>query len=328
VTDLDAPDLVPVRPGRRPKVRWKAVVTLAGIAGLAFAAYATVGDADDVDLPGIWPLLGALILHLVALWFAGQGWVALFPRDADRASLTSGLYLSQLTKYLPAGGFVQAASQVALSSDGGGVATAALRLPVFLGCLVVASLTLGATVAFNVELTAYARVLAGLCVLSVVLLDRRIFAWVLRAGRRWVTRLPDPANLPPQRAILRCYAFCLGNIAAYAVAFVILLDGTSDVRPVLAASALALGWAAGFLVAFAPSGLVVREAVILAALPTLAAAPLLAASVAHRLVGLVAEAMMAGTTRLRAAVRRRRSAVVGPTPAGQDAGHAPSLKST
>jgi hypothetical protein len=307
VTDLDAPDLVPASPGRRPSVRWKGLVSLAGLAGLAFAAYATVGDADDVDLPGAWALGGALILHLVALWFMGQGWVALFPREADRASLSSGLYMSQLTKYLPAGGFVQVASQVALSSDAGGLATAALRLPVFLVCFVVAALTLGSTVAFNGDLPPYARGLVGLCVLSVLLLDRRVFARVLRTARRFVKRLPESQSLPSQRAILRCYAYGLGDMVAYAAAFVILLDGSTDARPFTVGSALALGWAAGFLVAIAPSGLVVREAVILAVVPSLGAAPLLAASVAHRTVGLAAEAVMAGTSRLRMAVRRRRS---------------------
>ena len=75
---------------------------------------------------------------------------------------------------------------------------------------------------------------------------------------------------------------------------------------VTTAAALCAGWAAGYLVLFIPSGLGVREAVLLAALPNLAAAPLLAASVAHRLLGLLAEAVLAGATQLRAVRARRR----------------------
>jgi len=88
---------------------------------------------------------------------------------------------------------------------------------------------------------------------------------------------------------------------------VLLLGDMTDTRPFVTGAALSRGWAAGFLVFFIPSGLVVREAVILAAVPSLGAAPLLAASVAHRMAGLIAEATMAGAARLRAVVRRRRS---------------------
>jgi glycosyltransferase 2 family protein len=307
VTDLDASDLVTSPPQPRRRARWKAVVTLAGLVGLAIAAYATVGDTRDLELPGRWVIAGALALQLVALWFAGRGWVVLFPPDADRASLTAGLYMSQLTKYLPAGGFVQVASQVALSGSSGGMAVAAIRLPVYLLCFIVAALTFSAGVALDGDLPPAGRVLAGLCLLSLVVLDRRVLDRLLHAARRVVKRLPEPDHLPPQRAIVRCYLYGLGNMAAYSAAFVLLLGAMTDARPTVTAAALALGWAAGFFVFFIPSGLVVREAVILAVVPSLAAAPLLAASVAHRLAGLLAEATMAGGARLRAVFSRRAS---------------------
>jgi hypothetical protein len=305
VTDLDAGDLVTPTPQRRRRVPWKALIGVAGLVGLAVAAYTTVGDARDLALPGWRALAAALVLHVIALWFAGRGWVELFPPDADRAALTSGLYTSQLTKYLPAGGFMQVASQVALSGASGGMAAAAVRLPVYLLCFVVSALTVGSIAALTGELSPLERALAALCLLAVVALDRRVLVRLLRIARRLVTRLPEPDHLPPQSAILRCYLFGLANMAAYAGAFVLLLDDVTDVPPVVAVAALALGWAAGFFVFFIPSGLVVREAVILAAVPALAASPLLAASVAHRMAGLVAEATMAGAARVRTFVRQR-----------------------
>ena len=70
---------------------------------------------------------------------------------------------------------------------------------------------------------------------------------------------------------------------------------------------MAAAWTAGYLVVPLPGGLGVREAVIVAALPEVSAGPLLAVSVAHRLLGLTAEAVLAGTAHLRALRQRRLS---------------------
>jgi len=310
VTELDASDLlVPEEPPpgrRRRRVPWKALISIAGIAGLAIAAYTGVGDAREHKLPGPGPLAAALVFQAVALFCAAWGWVALFPPSANRHSLRSGLYTSQLTKYLPAGGFVQAASQVALSSDEGGVAAAALRLPVFSLCQVAAALTIGSLVALNGDLPPWGRVLAGLGLAFVFVLDRRVLAALLRLLRRVIKRLPEPTDLPSQRSILLCYVWCIGNIAGFAAAFAVLLRDLTSVSPMAAGAAVAAGWAAGFVVVFLPSGLGLREAVVLAAVPSLGTAPLLAASVAHRLAGFVAEATMAGTSHVRKAWHQRR----------------------
>jgi uncharacterized membrane protein YbhN (UPF0104 family) len=314
MSDTDATDLAPIEPvpeggdgTPKRKVRWRAVVGLAGIAGLAIASFTMVDDVREQALPGPGSLAGALALQFVAMVFAARGWAALFPPTADRIALMSGLYTSQLTKYLPAGGFVQAASQVALSSQDGGIGAAALRLPVFSLCSVVGAATLGSAMALDGDLPAWARVLVALGLLAPLLLDRRVLAAVLRLARRLVKRLPEPDALPPQGAILRCYGFGLVNVGAYGAAFVVLMSDMADIEPVTAAAAFCAGWAAGYLALPLPSGLVVREAVIIAALPNLAAGSLLAASVAHRVTGFVAEAVLAGSAHLRAALTRRRS---------------------
>jgi hypothetical protein len=245
-------------------------------------------------------------LHLVALACAARAWVALFPPDADRRELARGLYTSQLTKYLPAGGLAQAASQVALSGNPGGVKAAALRLPVFALCSVVAGATIGATLVFDTDLAGWARLLAGTAVVSVVALHRSVLATLLRWARRVVARLPEPDALPTQGEVLRCYGFALGNIAAFAAAFAVLLHDLDDLAVPAVIATVAAAWTAGYLVVVLPGGLGVREAVILAALPDIGSGPLLAVSVAHRLLGLGAEAVLAGSAHLRA-VRRRRS---------------------
>ena len=310
-SDLELPSEGPAR--RRGGIRWKAVVGLAGLAGLAIAVVTTADDARGEALPSAGPVVAAVVLHMVALACASWAWASLFPPAVDRRALASGLYTSQLTKYLPAGGFVQMASQVALSSQGD-VAAAALRFPVFSLTYVLAGVTIGAGVAVAGDLPPWARALGALGLVLLVTLDRRALAAALRLARRLVKRLPEPDRLPPQGAILRCYAGALANMAVYAAAFVILLRDLTDVEPFAAWAALAAGWAVGYVVVFLPSGIIVREAVLLAALPGLDTATLLGASIAHRLAGLVAEVLMAAWGHLRLAYARRAAATAAPAP--------------
>ena len=306
MTGFDAGDLVPPEAGRPSALRrWQPVVGLAGVVGLAVAAYTTADELQDQVLPGVGTLMAALGLHVVALLLAAGTWITLFPPGADRRALASGLYTSQLSKYLPAGGVLQIAGQVTLAAQQGGIATAAVRLPVFSLCTVAAGATLGSGLAFATSLPGWARALASLGVLAPIMLDRRILAGLIRVARRRVTRVPEPDALPPQAAILRAYLCALGNLAAYGAAFTVLLSDGGAVNPFVAVSAFCAAWVAGYLVVPVPSGLGVREAVLVAALPDLATASLLAASVAHRVLGIVAEAALAGGSRLQGRIGRR-----------------------
>lgn len=317
MTEVDATDLVPHEPPRRRAVRWKGVVGLLGLAGLAIAAFTVIGDASERSLPSPGALALAFTFHTAALMLAAQSWIALFPRGADRRALAGSLYTSQLTKYLPAGGFVQAASQVALASGDTAGVSAALRLPVFALCFIVGALSVGSGLALAGDLPTWGRVLAGLGLASVVLLDRRVMHAAVGLGRRFIARLPDPDDLPPQRAILKCYVLGLGNLVCFSAAFSFLLGDLTDINPWLAGAAVSAGWASGYVAVFIPSGLLIREAVLIATLPGLPTAALVAASVAHRLIGLVAEAVLAGTAQARRLLARRRGAFrAGPADAG------------
>ena len=306
MSGLDAGDLVSPETGRPSALkRWQPVVGLVGLAGLAAAAVTTADDLHDQALPGLGALVAALGLQVIALLFAARAWIALFPPGADRRALAGGLYTSQLAKYLPAGGLLQVAGQVTLAGQQVGIAHAAVRLPVFSLCTVVAGATLGSGLVFATSLPGWARALASLGIVAPIVLDRRLLAAAMRLARRKVRRVPAPDTLPAQAAIVRAYAFALGNLAAYGAAFALLLADGAETNPLIAASAFCGAWIAGYLVVPVPSGLGVREAVLIAALPGMATAALLAASVAHRLLGIVAEAALAGGSRVQGKVRRR-----------------------
>jgi hypothetical protein len=294
--DASSPDqtMLPEKPGSGP--RWKPLLGLLGIVGLAIAAFSTVDDAREA-LPRPGPVAVALALQVVAVVFVARAWIALFPPTADRALLARGLYTSQLTKYLPAGGFVQAASQVTLSRHEG-VVSAALRLPVFSACAVVAAATVSSGLVFDTDLPGWARMVAGLGLATVVLLDRRVLQGALRIARRMIRRLPEPDSMPTQPAIIRCYAALLVNQLAYSLAFALLLGDISDVPLATSMAAFCGGWVLGYLALPLPSGIGLREAVLVAALPGVGGS-VLAASVAHRLIGFVAEASLATTAQLR-----------------------------
>jgi uncharacterized membrane protein YbhN (UPF0104 family) len=297
----------PIAPAPEPerRLRWQAVIGLASIAGLAIAAVSTVDDAREQALPGVASLAAALVLQVVAMILVARGWAALFPPGVDREPIIRGLYTSQLTKYLPAGGFVQAASQVALSSGETGLALAAVRLPVFSTCSLAAAGTAGAALAVVGDLPTWARILAGLGLGLLALLDRRVLARALELARRVIRRLPPPDSLPNQPAILRCYVLNLLSQIVYAAAFVLLLSDLADVDSVAAAAAFCAGWGLGYAALPLPSGVLVREGVLLAVLPGLAIGSVLASAVAHRVTSFVAEALLAGRAQLAAVARRR-----------------------
>ena len=92
---------------------------LVGLAAIAYATTRTVSDAKEQVLPSAQYLAVAAVLAFASILSSARAWVALF-RDlvtsrASGAALRGTFYLSQLTKYLPVGGVVQAASQMGLA---------------------------------------------------------------------------------------------------------------------------------------------------------------------------------------------------------------------
>jgi uncharacterized membrane protein YbhN (UPF0104 family) len=288
-------------------------VLTAGLAGIVFVVHRTIDDTRDQVMPHPAAIAVAGGLTLIAVLAGGRAWAALFGDVLDdriaRQRMAGTYYSSQLTKYLPAGGAVQAVSQVSLATATGmPLGRVALAFPVLAVAAVVAGITLGAGLVFASELPAWARVLALMGLVAPVLLRRRLLARVLTLLRRIVHRIPTPERLPSQRSIWICYTWILVNLAAYSAAYAVLVRSlSSEVGAVTVFCAFAVSWVAGFIVLPLPAGVGVREAALVAIVPTLGAPVLLAASLAHRLLSIAAEVLAVVGSGVAARLGRRGS---------------------
>lgn len=261
-----------------------------GALGLAFLVVAFVRGLDqarELRLPTFGDAGVAILLIGAGTLGAVISWTALFDPGRHRARLAAGFLLAQPSKYAPGGAIVQAAGQIGLS------VMPDLSVPtVGTAFLVhgVVQLAAGATVAaallpFNpgLDLPWRLGVLGGLA--APVVLNRSwlvaVFGWASRLLRR-PTR---PELIPPQRRLLVSFAWTLVPMVLSSLAFAILLGEGGIVE---GAGAFAAGWSVGFAAIPFPSGLGVREAVLVA-LAGANPASVIAASVAHRLATLVAE---------------------------------------
>lgn len=288
---MEQPSATDAEAKARRRRQLQAVVLLIGLVGLGLAVRATVDEAHGVELPGPVELGTALTLTWCGLGCAAQAWVALIGPPADRRLVAAALYQSQLVKYLPAGGVAQAAGQVTMTAMHDVPVRRVTLAYVLLGVATTAAgLAIGAGLVAVDELPAWCRALALLGLLAPLLLHRPLLARLLEMARRRVHRLPETSELPDQRTLWRVFGWCVANQLLYAAGFVVLLRATAEgveLGPALVGYVVA--WVAGFLVLPLPSGLGVREAVLLAVVPGVTTGPLLAASLAQRLVAITAE---------------------------------------
>jgi glycosyltransferase 2 family protein len=313
-------------------------VLVVGLTGLALTVASTLDDASEQVMPGPGALAAGAALALAAILTSGRAWVALFHETlhdrGHRMRFEGNYYVSQLTKYLPAGGAVQAASQVSMASAAGvPLGRVALAFPVSAVGSIAAGATIGSGLALVSDLPAWARASSLLGLATPALLHRRFLAGVLEFGRRFVRRIPATDRLPSQRRILSFYAWAVVSMGCTAGAYTVLLQSLSDeASPGVVFVAYAMSWTVGFLAVPLPAGIGVREAVLVACLPGVGAAPLIAASLAHRLLGIGAELTAAFGTKAFGAriVSRAQSEPARPEPqaeevAAQDDGAVPPL---
>jgi uncharacterized membrane protein YbhN (UPF0104 family) len=145
---------------------------------------------------------------------------------------------------------------------------------------------------FETGLPGWLRALSACGLLSVVLLRRNLMAWVLGVARRLYHRIPSAELLPTQRDIVLFYLWALVTIGVACVAYSLLLGSLhTGANVVTIFCAFALSWVIGFLAVPIPAGVGVREALLVALIPGVGAAPVLAASLALRLLTIGTEVL-------------------------------------
>lgn len=262
-----------------------------GLLAAGLALWAALGQADEEVLPppGRWVL--AALCAAVWLYTATRAWVALFEAPAQRRTLTGAMLLSQLGKYVPGGGLVQVTGMVAMSrSDQVSTSRLALGLPVIaLSVVATGGVAVGALSLADTALPGWARVLCLVGFASPLVLWRPLMAAAVRIAGRVFRRVPPPDDLPSQRAILVSAAWNAVSLTATALGYAVLVQplGT-DTDLVSLVVVFMVAWTAGFVVLPLPSGVGVREAVLVGLISG-AAVSSVGASVAHRVINIVVE---------------------------------------
>jgi uncharacterized membrane protein YbhN (UPF0104 family) len=295
-----------------------AIRLLFGLVGLAFLAIAFRSNWDrsrQQILPSAWSFGGASALALGGLSFGARGWVSLLSGEASDSALARGFYTSQLGKYVP-GALWQAAGQIGMAARAGVTTSRAVTaFPIHAIAQAAAGGTVGAgllLVGWKTALAIRFASLSGLLLLP--LLRRRWMVKALDVLSSLVNRDWPESYVPSQARILRSYGLAVIWVSASGAGFMLLassVHATPSMAP--AVPAFALAWTAGFLALPFPSGIGVREVVLIAVLGgSGSAAPLVGASVAHRLVTMAAEVVMIAW----AAVRRSATLSSGRSPPG------------
>jgi len=303
----------PESPGRSATRRALIAAAIAtGLGATGLALWSAIVSTDDKILPPASRWVAAFGFAVLWLWTAARAWVALFDRPAERRSLTGALYMSQLGKYVPGGGFVQISSMVAMSrSDTLGASRLALGLPIVgLSAVAAGGLALAGLSVADTTLSGVSRVfcLGGLA--AVGLLWRPLMVITIGSLRRFIRRLPDPELVPAQRAILVSFGWTAASLGATSAGYAVLVEPLRDDRDVVSlALVFAVAWVAGFVVLPLPAGIGVREVVLIGLIGG-GLESVVGASVTHRVINIVAELAMVGWHFV---LRRPRSVDAGPT---------------
>ncbi len=298
------------RPAPLRDRRWYRVVRPVFIAlGLAFLILAIARSWADVR-DGSQELASpatvvAMALALVGVVLVAQAWTVLFDVGERTGGLRAAYYRALVGKYIP-GGVFQAMGQVATTHEEGvPLRTATAAYP----ASVLVTIAAGSAVASLLVLFSAApglvRIAAALSLCTIVVLHRRTLPAFLAVLERIARRRIEASVLPPPRRLFPAWVLTVAGFLASGGSFALIASQYASVPLVYATAAYSLGWLAGFLVVPLPAGVGVREAVLASALaPFAGVGVVVAASVAHRLVTLLAEALaLAGGGRRAATVR-------------------------
>jgi hypothetical protein len=283
-----------------PLLKW--VFGLAGIAFLVIVFRDTWRRSQGLPIPKAWAFLAAAILIIVGLFCLARGWVMLLPEQASKRSIAAGFYASQLGRYIP-GAVWQALAQVGLATRAGAsLSHASTAFGIHALVQLAAGGAVGAAlVLFGSGIPLAIRLSAPLALLPLFLLRRKWLVRALHIVERLTRRTFADDLVPSQGAILSSYGWTVCTLVANSLAFTLLLSSLPGGVSILASSAaFGLAWTIGFLAVPFPSGVGVREAVLLVTIGyTVSRSHVIAASISHRLVVMAAELLVVMSSRIR-----------------------------
>lgn len=290
-------------PAPSGRLRWLlGVFYLASAVAVLVAVASTFDRASGRVVPSVAAIGVALVALAAALRCLASAWASLLPGEAASVDLRRCVYASQPGKYVP-GGVVQAVGQMAIAGRVGiPLRTSFPAYAVYTAQAALASLAAGALLVTQGSSVGvgWAVVAGGLGVVATLAVSRRALDLMVRVARRVVPRLRRMGPLPDQAAVARGFALQLGFALLQGAAFAVLLRSLdSDVPAVAAVGAHALAFGIGLLAVPVPSGLLVREAVLVAVLHSVAGpGTVVTAAVVQRLATITAEVAMLAANRL------------------------------
>ncbi len=275
-------------------IRW--VFGAFGIAFLAVAFKNTWDRSSGFPIPSVWAIGISAVLLVAGLVALARSWTVLFEEREMSPALAGGFYISQMGRYIP-GAIWQGVAQVGSATRAGASLKRASATFLVHGAAQAAA---GATLAASLSvvgsgLPVIVRVASLLGIVFALVLRRPWIVAAIKLAGRVVRKDLDVDLVPSQRRIVSSWVWVMVTLLANTVAFVLLLGSiqTVDAPLRLGASFLA-AWTVGFLALPFPSGIAVREGVLLLLLrgTGISTTSVIAASVALRLIAMCTEFLM------------------------------------
>lgn len=264
-------------------------------AGLV-AAIVTGWDRVRDPVTGSIPLVvAATPLVVVGLLCSARGWATLQPAELAPRAFRAFL-AAQPAKYLPGGGAFQLVGQIGMTSS-----TRADRPRAGVAFVVHAFIQVSASLAVALLILLpppetwpwTGIVVASAATITAFGLRRSLLETGLRMGRRFLHRFDLTGAIPPTSTLWKAWGWTVIPMVLSGLAFATLAGRWSSPGTALATvGAFAAAWVVGFMVFPLPSGLGLRELVLVGLLPAIPPSQVIAASVLHRFATLLAELLV------------------------------------
>ena len=278
--------------------RWWPVIRIGalcvGLAAIALALAASWSELQKTGFPSPAVLVAVVALSAASVLSMGRCWLLLLGRPSRGGLVFDGYLRSQLGKYMPLGGGVQASAQMATAVSAG-LPTRQVTgaIATFFVVMVAAGSTTAAAVVLSPPDVAPWALLAVAGPVTLILLRPGVLDRAAGAVSRRLTSTPIQV-VPPSAEVVRATLWAVVAFIALGGAFAMGLDAFGGETSLPAAiGTYALAWVAGFLLLPVPAGVGVREAVVAAALGLPGGAgPAVAAAVAQRFGAVLAELLL------------------------------------